>query len=356
MNQNNLTTLERIAFNYALLNDETDSAALAKYILLAKNGFRELAIHVGMNIKSSELKINKENMSVILPDDYQKFLKVGLCINGHVLLLTYDPTICIEKHIPNYCGDKTDSAYMASLEDRLGKSYILQAKYAQPTKFYYTIDMDNINGEFIMVAADKDEKVCSLTIPETTVVGEDHSITEAGDCMIDINACNNGACPPMTDEQRFMNDCQCLVQGIVPEYYYDRYAYSSHTYDNNQYVGRNLWLPAGYKDIGLFRIDTKNNVMYLDSMCYDADAIVLEYQSNGVSNEKTYITEDLVNPITAYIRYQLSMNPNSKIAIGMAKAEWDQQYNLYKKAKISIPLATVAQTIRKEVFQTNLRR
>lgn len=355
MNQNNLTTLERIAFNYALLNDETDSAALAKYILLAKNGFRELAIHVGMNIKSSELKINKDNMSVILPDDYQKFLKVGLCINGHVLLLTYDPTICIEKHIPNYCGDTTDLEYLKTTGRTSGTLYNISVGYEEPVTFYYTTDITKIDQETILVSSSEDQRVCSLTVPKTYIIGDLYSVTEVGTCVIG-NDNSDGSCPPMTDEQRFINDCQCLVQGIVPEYYYDRYAYSSHTYDNNQYVGRNLWLPAGYKNIGLFRIDTKNNVMYLDSMCYDADAIVLEYQSNGVSNEKTYITEDLVNPITAYIRYQLSMNPNSKIAIGMAKAEWDQQYNLYKKAKISIPLATVAQTIRKEVFQTNLRR
>lgn len=355
MSQNNLTTLERIAFNYALLNDDTDSMAIGKYVLLAKNGFRELAIHVGMNIVSSELKINRENMSVILPDDYQKFLKVGLCINGHVLLLTYDPTICIEKHIPNYCGDKTDSTYLASIADKPGTSYILSAKYAEPIKFYYTSNMADINGEFVLVNAAEDVTVCSLTIPETTAVGVDHSITEVGPCTIDGNACN-ADCPPMTDEQRFINDCKCLKNDTIPEYYLDRYAYGSISYDNNQYVGRTSWLPAGYKDIGLFRIDTKNNVMYLDSMCYDADSIVLEYQSNGVSNEKTYITEDLVNPITAYIRYQMSMSPNSKIAIGAAKAEWEQQYNLYKKAKISIPLATLAQTIRKEVYLTNLRR
>lgn len=262
-----LTTIEAVALNYAMGAGRTDAGELARYILLAKNGFRELNIHVSANIKSVALDINKENYSVVLPDDFQQFLKVGLNVNGHVVLLNYDPTICIAQPEDSFCDD---------------------------------------NGNEI----------------------EDH--------------------------ERFVNDCLCLSNNVLPPYY-DYNSYYGRSFDNNQFVGKTFWLPAGYKNLGLFRIDPSSNIMYLDSMCSSGSQIILDYISNGLTDEKTYITEDLINPLVAYIRYQLALN-GANVSLPAAMSEWKEQFNLYRRAKKSIPLSAVMQSIRKEIFMANLKR
>lgn len=101
-----ITTLERIAEEYALLKNEGEQNKL-RYLLFARNAIRELNVHIVRNLLSKKLDI-EDNMSALLPDDFSGLKKIGLCINGYIIELDRNGKICIDDDI-DICdanGDK----------------------------------------------------------------------------------------------------------------------------------------------------------------------------------------------------------------------------------------------------------
>lgn len=88
-----IITLYDIAQEIAIKKDDTTDKHLAKYLLFGREAIKELNLSKSLNVKSVLLNINKENMTVKLPNDYIEYSRVGILINGRILELDYDNRI-----------------------------------------------------------------------------------------------------------------------------------------------------------------------------------------------------------------------------------------------------------------------
>lgn len=95
------STLSRIAAEYAILKNEGEQNKV-RYLQYARNAVRELSITIVDNIKSVMLDLDEQN-SAILPDDYLKYSKVGVCICGHIIEFDRDETLCKYEKPDNFC-------------------------------------------------------------------------------------------------------------------------------------------------------------------------------------------------------------------------------------------------------------
>ena len=107
-----ITTLERIAEEMALLKGEGEQHKI-KYLMYARNGVTELNVHILRNKISVKIDI-KDNMCAVLPDDFTKLIKIGLCINNHIIELDRDKSICTNDKDIDFC--KEDGSIMSKDE------------------------------------------------------------------------------------------------------------------------------------------------------------------------------------------------------------------------------------------------
>jgi hypothetical protein len=70
----------------------------------AIRGLEQLQTDTLNNIKSAELQVNHTTQSVDWPNDYLNYTKIGVCIQGNVITLGLNDSICT---VPRYddCGD-----------------------------------------------------------------------------------------------------------------------------------------------------------------------------------------------------------------------------------------------------------
>jgi hypothetical protein len=93
--------LIKIAAEYAILKGEGEQNKL-RYLQYARNAVRELNITIVDNIKSVMLDLDNQN-SALLPDDYLKYSKIGVCVCGHIIELDRDETLCKYEKADSFC-------------------------------------------------------------------------------------------------------------------------------------------------------------------------------------------------------------------------------------------------------------
>ncbi len=78
------------------------------YLQFAIRGMRELNLTSAQYPKSVFLDM-LPNKAVNLPTDYVKYLKIGICVNGHILNLGLDDSLCLNDKFSE-CGDPLEVA------------------------------------------------------------------------------------------------------------------------------------------------------------------------------------------------------------------------------------------------------
>ncbi len=345
------TTLENIANEFALRKNEGEQNRL-RYLMYGRIALRELNLTIEENVKSIMLDLDAMN-SIVLPDDFLKVYKLGYCVNGRILELDRDDSIC------GY--EKKDNYYKIGCptEEGTGTLYNILVKSAEPIEFTYTKNIENPNAESITVYHNIQQypalNVCSYTIPVTDADGE-YEVTELGTCTdVDPSGFSNNDCgcdEEVTDEQRICNDCNCLLSGQDLTWYGE-----AGSWNNIYYNGRSMSMPSypAYVSKGFYEI--KGNRLYVHSVCSgDAGKLVLEYKSNGIeAGETTYLPAELSEYIVAHIRYSNEMDKGGRM-IAVFKDELRRQYNIYKNFKIRIYLKDAVKSRRKNISQTHLGR
>lgn len=94
------TTLENIANEFALRKNEGEQNRL-RYLMYGRIALRELNLTIEENVKSIMLDLDAMN-SIVLPDDFLKVYKLGYCVNGRILELDRDDSICGYEKKDNY--------------------------------------------------------------------------------------------------------------------------------------------------------------------------------------------------------------------------------------------------------------
>lgn len=101
-------TLDNIVRNVMVDIGEQSLNRYQTYLQFAIRGFRELNLHASNTTKIAYLTI-QSNKAVNLPTDYVKYVKIGVCVNGRVVMLGLDDSLCIN-HDYSDCGDPLELA------------------------------------------------------------------------------------------------------------------------------------------------------------------------------------------------------------------------------------------------------
>jgi hypothetical protein len=100
-----MTTLQDIARELAIKYDTLGNSNEPKFLLFGRDAIRELNLANTLNIKSVLLDIDPSNMTVVLPDDYVTYTKVGLLVGNRILELDYDSRIYPKEKEIDLCDD-----------------------------------------------------------------------------------------------------------------------------------------------------------------------------------------------------------------------------------------------------------
>lgn len=84
------------------------------YLDYAIRGIREIGLTSAPFAKTVHLEM-LPNKAVNLPSDYIKYVKIGICVNGRILTLGLDNSLCLNDNYSE-CGDPLEIA-MANLSD-----------------------------------------------------------------------------------------------------------------------------------------------------------------------------------------------------------------------------------------------
>ncbi|MFN8296814.1 MAG: hypothetical protein U0T69_11500 [Chitinophagales bacterium] len=257
------STLNKIASEYAILENEGEQNKL-RYLQYARNAVRELSITLVDNIKSVMLDLDDQN-SALLPDDYLRYSKVGICIHGHIIEFDRDESLCKYEKADDFC------------------------------------------------------KPCGTKV---------------------------------TAAEQVETNCACACSGEELPFLTSTYLWNN-IYYNGQWSAHYA-VPA-HKKVGVFKI--VNNRIYIDSLCDKySGKVVLEYKSTGVNmTDTTYVPDELIPAITAYIRYHNELDKKGNMALAY-KEEYRRQFNIYKNFKIKVSLKQIVNTHRQKVFQAHIPR
>jgi hypothetical protein len=248
-----ITTLYDIAQELAIKKDDTTDKHLTKYLLFGREAIKELNLTQSLNVKSVLLEIDKETMTVKLPNDYIEYTRVGILINGRILELDYDNRIY---------------------------------PYQKP-----------------------------------------------------LDLCCNGE-DKQTPEQRFKNDCGCLLDGVDLPYNYN---YAWHNIGHGQSLVTHYTTPA-YYGTKFFRVHDGH--IYLNSICpIENSFIVLEYKTTGVDEKQTIVPELYKEAVSAYIDWKTSLYKEPQMA-RVFEREYQRQYKIISNIKNSSTLLAILRAVR----------
>ncbi len=97
-------SLDYIVRNVMVQLDETNNMKKYQtYLQFAIRGMRELNLTSSQYPKTVFLDM-LPNKAVNLPSDYIKYTKIGICVNGHILTLGLDDSLCLNDNFSE-CGD-----------------------------------------------------------------------------------------------------------------------------------------------------------------------------------------------------------------------------------------------------------
>lgn len=98
-----LTTLDYVVRTVLSSLGESTLRNYQRYLQFAVRGFRELNLHNSTHTRIVYLDL-LDNKAVNLPADYVKYTKIGVCVNGRVVTLGLDDTLCLNDNVSE-CGD-----------------------------------------------------------------------------------------------------------------------------------------------------------------------------------------------------------------------------------------------------------
>lgn len=103
-------TLDTVVRNVLVQMEESSLRRYQTLLQYAIRGLRELTLNAG---NSQGLKIKHlpmlPNKAVNLPSDYVKYTKIGICVNGRVVVLGLDESLCLNNNYSE-CGDPLEVA------------------------------------------------------------------------------------------------------------------------------------------------------------------------------------------------------------------------------------------------------
>lgn len=135
-----LVTLDYIVKNVIASLEETTLRRYQTYLQYSIRGFREIGLFATTTTKIAYLPM-LPNKAVDLPSDYTKYCKIGVVVNGRVILLGLDDSLVLNDSF-NSCGDPIEIAM------GVANGTISDASLALYNFGFYFLDHYH-NGQFV---------------------------------------------------------------------------------------------------------------------------------------------------------------------------------------------------------------
>lgn len=342
------TNLHKIASEIAVSKRDSSESNLLEYILYGRDCLSELNTKGFIPIRSVAIDIDTNSHSAKLPEDYVKFISLGICINGRIVELDYDETLCEREPKDKFCCDHKESSSKKMLYNIVNKSN-------ESATFTYTSDVNNPNGESILVYHESEENpapnVCSYTIPVTDSDVE-RIISIVGDCPGEPG---DDGCGDCSTDEGLKTTLNCFSCNAIPNSFNSYYNWNGIEYRNSS-LDAIPTFPA-YTAIGTYKI--KNGRIYLNSLCgMYAEKIILKYKRSGVSETgQTEVPIMLKATIKAYIQWQVELNnPSSLSMIQIKFQEYRRQAKLLTSQEVLRGVLDMLKVEMMHIYTGNLGR
>lgn len=188
-------TLDYIVRNVIAQLEESSLRRYQTYLQYGIRGMRELTLNAG---NSQALKIKHipmlANKAINLPSDYVKYMKVGLCVNGRVVVLGLDDSLCLNDNFSE-CGDPLEIA----MENVDNPNYVFFS-FGYPFAGYYhnnqyVNSLYGLGGGFnsrgyFRVNLDQNQIQFTSSVPDGDIVLEyiSDGINEDGSAIVPVEA------------------------------------------------------------------------------------------------------------------------------------------------------------------------
>lgn len=97
-------TLHKIAKEISLSRQDKSDIYIPNYILFGREAIGEMNTRGFVPLQSVALDIDPNTNSATLPPDFVRYIRVGSCVNGRILELDYDKTMCVREPIDDFCN------------------------------------------------------------------------------------------------------------------------------------------------------------------------------------------------------------------------------------------------------------
>lgn len=131
--------MKYVSLDYIIKNvisqlEESSLRRYQTYLQYTIRGYRFLNLNGGNSqiVKTVKLPM-LANKAINLPSDYVKFVKIGMCINGRIIILGLDESICLNDNY-SACGDPLEAVINNANNGRFDFPYF---QYGFPFWGYY---------------------------------------------------------------------------------------------------------------------------------------------------------------------------------------------------------------------------
>jgi hypothetical protein len=131
-----VVTLDYIVRSVIAQLEESTLRRYNTYFQYAVRGFRDLNLFAHAVSKFAYLNMS-QNKTVDLPLDYVKYVKIGICVNGHIINLGLDETMCMKDSYDD-CGNPIKEAI-----DRVASNDLEYFMWRYPYNNYFN------NGQYV---------------------------------------------------------------------------------------------------------------------------------------------------------------------------------------------------------------
>lgn len=170
-----LVTLDYIVRNVIVSLEESSLRRYQTYLAYVIRGFRELNIN-GYSVPKIKHFSMLPNKAINLPSDYVKYVKIGICVNGRVVTLGVDDSLCLNENY-NECGDPLDIA-IANVNNETypfffyGYPFLSHYQNNQYVDGYFGMGGGFNSRGYYRVNAEKNQIQFASIVPDSEIVVE----------------------------------------------------------------------------------------------------------------------------------------------------------------------------------------
>ncbi len=140
------TTLDSCVRAYLNEKDESSPHQYARMVAIAKSGLKEMNLDIASTTKVIEMDVDQNSLTAPLPNDYITYKRIGMCVNGRIIPLGYNPLLCIDRTYTD-CGNIQPPCSTNPTEEQNSNNTVYDSQLPYTTPLHFR-NGDNLGAFF----------------------------------------------------------------------------------------------------------------------------------------------------------------------------------------------------------------